>query len=501
MIPILSAVLIAANALLVLMEFALMRSRPARIEVLARKGSPRAVAVQEVMTRFDEHLAAIQLCLTVIALALGALAEPAVTHMLEAHFARWLDVLPEAWARTLSFLVAVGAIAEVQIVLAELMPRAVALHYAEPIALIGARPLKMVAAVLRWPVRLTTALSKGLLKAVGVKSAAEAEHTVTVDEMRILLGETQEKGALPLERLLLLENLFDFGAAKVADAMRPREKLACLSLKRPWAENLALIRRKRYSRYPLCETDDPDTAIGYVHVKDVLLRTQGPEPDLKRLRRDLFEVSDSVPLEKLVKTMPDKGIHMALVRDGLNRVVGVLTLEDIVEELIGEVRDEFSRPRAWADGELFTRAAVDANLVPGDRRAAIKRLLDKLKLSRPELDADAAFNAVWERELKFASAVGRGVLVPHARLPGLTEPMIAVGRYAKGAAFPTPDGVPVRLVFLILTPAETPEIQLKILQRIASLVTNENLRRRLWRSKTDEAFLETLRTGDTVLAF
>jgi mannitol/fructose-specific phosphotransferase system IIA component (Ntr-type) len=79
--------------------------------------------------------------------------------------------------------------------------------------------------------------------------------------------------------------------------------------------------------------------------------------------------------------------------------------------------------------------------------------------------------------------------------------MIAVGRYAKGAAFPTPDGVPVRLVFLILTPAETPEIQLKILQRIASLVTNENLRRRLWRSKTDEAFLETLRTGDTVLAF
>ncbi len=501
MILALSAVLIAANALCVLMEFALMRSRPARIEVLARKGNPRAVAVQEVLARFDEHLAALQLCLTVIALALGALAEPAVTRELETHFARWLAVLPQAWPRPLSFVVAVAGIAEVQIVLAELIPRAVALHYAEPIALAGARPLKAVAAALRLPVRLTTAMSKGLLKAFGVKSAAEAEHTVTVDEMRVLLGETQEKGALPLERLLLLENLFDFGAAKVADAMRPRGKIVCLSLGRPWRENLALVRRKRYSRYPLCESDDPDTAIGYVHVKDLILREHPPEPDLKRLRRDLFEVSDAVPLEKLIKTMPDKGIHMALVRDGLNRVVGVLTLEDIVEELIGEVRDEFSRPRSWADGELFARAAVDSSLAPGDRRAAIKRLLEKLKAVRPELDAEAAFTAVWDRELKFASAVGRGVLVPHARLPGLVEPMIAVGRYAKGAAFPTPDGVPVRMVFLILTPAELPEIQLKVLQRIASLVTNENLRRRLWRAKTDEALLDTLRTGDTVLAF
>jgi mannitol/fructose-specific phosphotransferase system IIA component (Ntr-type) len=107
---------------------------------------------------------------------------------------------------------------------------------------------------------------------------------------------------------------------------------------------------------------------------------------------------------------------------------------------------------------------------------------------------------VWERELKFASAVGYGVIVPHARLMGLTEPIIAVGRYAKAAPFPTPDGMPVRLVFLILTPAESPVMQLKILQRIASLVTNENLRRKLWRAKTDEALLEILRTGDTLLA-
>jgi PTS system nitrogen regulatory IIA component len=124
----------------------------------------------------------------------------------------------------------------------------------------------------------------------------------------------------------------------------------------------------------------------------------------------------------------------------------------------------------------------------------------QLKTVHPDLDAEAALDAVWEREVKFASAVGRGVIVPHARLPGLAEPLIAVARYAKPAGFPTPDGVPVRLVFLVLTPLETPIVQLKILQRIASLITNENLRRKLWRAKTDDSLLETLRTADTLMA-
>ncbi len=499
MIDFLVLLLVAANALLVLMEFALMRARPARIELQARKGNVAALAVQDILSRFDEYLAAMQLCITMISLALGAVGEPEVMSQLERHFAAWIVGVPSAWLHALAFAVAVGILAVLQIVFAELIPRAVAIHYAEPIALLGALPLKAVAYFLRWPVRMTTGAAKGVLKAFRLKAASEAEHGVTVEEMRVLLGETQEKGAMPLERLILLENMFDFASAKASDAMCPREKIVFLSLARPWAENVASIRENRFSRYPLCELG-LDTAIGYIHVKDLVLRDEGSEPDLKKLRRDLFEVTDSESLEKLVKSMPDKGIHMALVRDPLGRAAGLLTLEDIIEELIGEVRDEFGRPRGWADGELFAGAATDANLPPGDRRAAIRALMIRLKAARPDLDADAALQAVWERETKFASAVGRGVMVPHARLSGLSEPVIAVGRYAKAPSFPTPDGVPVRLVFLILTPAETPVVQLKILQRIASLVTNENLRRKLWRAKTDESLLETLRTADTLLA-
>ena len=500
MILFLVATLIAVNAMFVLLEFGLMRTRPARIEIMARKGSARAIAVQEVLGRFDEHLAAMQMCLAAVSLALGAIGEPAVVEQLNAHFAREVSWLPPAWLRVLSFWVAVAALACVQMILGELAPRAVALHYAETIALVGARPLKALAFSLRWPIRLATSCSKGILRLLGLKPSSAADHSVSIEEMRVLLGETHDKGAMPLERLILLENMFDFASAKVAEAMRPREKISYLSLARPWAENLAVIRSKRFTRYPLCERDEIDAAIGYVHLKDMILREDVGEPDLKRLRRDLFEISVAESLEKLIKTLPDKGVHMALVRDVSRRVVGLLTLEDIIEELIGEVRDEFGRVRGWAEGALFVRAVVDANLPPGGRRATISHLMARLKTTRPELDVQSALEAVWERELKFASAAGRGVVVPHARLTGLIEPVIAVGRFTKAAPFPTPDGVPVRLVFLILTPAETPVIQLQILQRIASLVGNENLRRKLWRAKTDDALLEILRTADTLLA-
>jgi|SRR6185312_13739798 len=499
MILLLIAVLVVVNGLFVLLEFGLMRARPARIELLARKGNARAIAVQEILGRLDEHLAAIQVMLALESIALGAIGEPAVVHGLQ-HFGRLIEWFPPSYMRVLSFVIAVAALTFVQMVLGELVPRAIAIHYAEKAALAGARPLKAMALALRWPIRLTTVSSRAILRLFGLKSASEADHSTSVEEMRVLLGETQDKGAMPLERLILLENVFDFASAKASEAMRPREKIQYLVVGRPWSENLAVIRQKRFTRYPLCEKDDVDTAIGYMHLKDLILREDGGEPDLKRLRRDLFEISDAEPLEKLVKSLPDKGVHMALVRDGLNRVAGLLTLEDIIEELIGEVRDEFGRSRGWADGQLFTRAVAEANLPMGDRRSAISYLIARLKTARPELDGRAALEAVWERELKFASAVGRGVIVPHARLFGLTEPIIAVGRYAKPAMFPTPDGVGVRLVFLILTPAEQPVMQLKILQRIASMMMNENLRRKLWRAKTDESLLEMLRTADTLLA-
>ncbi|MBI3288998.1 MAG: DUF21 domain-containing protein, partial [Elusimicrobia bacterium] len=485
----------------VLMEFALVRARPSKIEVLARKGSRRALAAQSVLQKLDDYLAACQVGITILSLTLGWIGEPAVARGVESVAAGLSAAMPPVVFHAVTFAVSLAILSWFHIVLGELVPRTIGIQFAENVALWGALPLKGFAALLHWPVRVLAASSMSIVRAFGVKPAAEADHSVTVDEMRVLLGETQERGALPLERLLLLENLFDFGSAKVSDAMRPRERIAYLSLARSWPENLAVIRDKRYSRYLLCETLALDSAIGFVHVKDLVLRADVDHaPDLKKLRRDLYQVQSSEMLEKLLKTMPDKGVHMALVRDALNRVIGLLTLEDILEELVGEVRDEFEKTLDWVTGELFSRAAVDANLATLDRRATIQHLMDRIKALNPEIDAAAAFAAVWERELKFASAVGHGVMVPHARLPELKVPLVAVGRFPKAPSQPTPDGAPIRLVFLVLTPLETPTVQLKVLQRIASLVTNDTLRRKLLRVKSDESLLTLLRTADTLLA-
>ena len=494
--------LMAINGLFVLIEYAVVRVRSSRIEVLARRGSTRALTVQAILGSLDRYLAAIQVALTVISLALGSTAEPALAEELHRMLLRLgAPPLPHGYLHAFAFGLGLVLLSFVQIVFAELIPRSIGIQKSEVVALWGALPLQWFATLVALPVTMMSFCSTTILRLFGLKPSSHTESVVSEEEMRILLGETQEKGTLPLERLLLLENLFDMGSAKVAEAMTPREKVHHLSLADSWEKNLALIRSKKFSRYPLCETD-LDSVIGFVHVKDLLLRPElGLDaPDLKRARRDLTEVSEGDSLEKLLKSFPDKGVQMALVRGSLGRVAGILTLEDMIEELVGEVHDEFDRSTAWSLMNVIVPPAVAVGLQASDRRDAISQLMAKLAAAEPGLLAQEALQTVWDREMKFSSAVGRGVAVPHGRLLNLEKPLVAVGRFAKPVPFPSPDNVPVRLVFLILTPAQTPVIQLKVLGRIAAIVTNENLRRKLLRAKTSEALVELLRTGDTMLA-
>ncbi len=492
--------LVALNGVFVLIEFALVRVRPSRIEVLARRGSHPAMQVQEILAHLDVYLAAIQMGITIASLALGWIGEPALAALLSRGLVGLPWEIPSEVLHALSFGFALILLSLAHIVLGEVVPRSIGIQKAEIVMLWGAYPLRLFALAFRIPVAFMSWCSVSILRAVGLRAAAESESVVTEEEMRVLLGETQEKGTLPFERLMLLENLFDLGAAKAADAMVPLEKVAVLGLKKSWEENLEIIRSRRYSRYPLSE-GGPETAKGFVHVKDILLRKDlAQAPDWPALRREMVEVLDSEPLEKLLKTFPDKGIHMALVRDKGGRALGIVTLEDIVEELIGEVHDEFDLPHAWSLADVVVPAAVDVQMPAAERAAAIRQLLEKLRTAHPEINVEETYKAVWEREVKFSSAVGRGVAVPHARLATLARPLIALGRFQKGIAFPAPDSTPVRLVFLILTPASAPVVQLKILARIAGLAQNENLRRKLLRAKSSEALLDILRTADTLLA-
>lgn len=178
----------------------------------------------------------------------------------------------------------------------------------------------------------------------------------------------------------------------------------------------------------------------------------------------------------------------------------MVTMEDLFEELVGEVQDEFDMPQAWSLFDMLVPTAVALQLEAADVEQAIRQLLIPLTTAAG-INLDAALAAVLDRERRFPSTVGRGVAVPHARLPDLKRSYIALGRFSKPVPFPSvPDRAPVRLVFLALTPMNVPVAQLRILSRIAALASNETVRRRLLRAKTADALLEAVRIADTMLA-
>ncbi|MBI4422334.1 MAG: DUF21 domain-containing protein [Elusimicrobia bacterium] len=494
--------LIALNAGFVLAEFALVRLRASRIELLARKGQPMALLLQDMLRNLDVYLSAVQLGITMASLGLGWIGEPAFARMLAPHFAG----LPFSAAVThgLAFVAAFGTITFLHILLGELVPRSIAIQKAETVATLCALPLKAFTFVFRMPIMAMANLANSLLALFRIRSASEVDAHLSEEEIRLILGASEESSGFSLERLMLLENIFDLATAKVSEAMVPQYKVAYLSLAKGWEENLAVIRARRFSRYPLCE-GDLDSVIGMIHVKDLLFASwsEGGStrmPDLRSLKREIVEVSPGESLQKLLKTFPDRGIQMAIVRNPTGGVAGVVTLEDILEELVGEIHDEHDLPQAWSLMDVVVPSAVRIGLEVQDRQILIRELIGRLKEAQPSLDAEEAARVVWEREEKFSSAVGHGVAVPHGRMASIEKPLIAVGRAPRGLPFPAPDKVPVRLVFLILTPAASPVAQLKILARIASLVSNENLRRRLLRAKTEEHLVDILRTADTVLA-
>ena len=492
--------LIFLNALFVLMEYALVRVRPSLLEVLARRGNSKAIRVQEMQKRLDHYLAAIQLGMTLIAIALGWVAQPDLAALIarEIRAHPWIPLGPRE-ILAISLAAALGLLTWMHVLFGELLPRGIALQKAEPIAFWGALPLKLFANLFRWPIAFLSFCSVNVLKVFGFNPAAENDPVLGEEEMRILLYTTQEKGVIPLERLLLIENLFNIGSANAAEVMTPKNDIAALYLEKTWEENLAVIKERRHSRYPLCEKNINST-IGIIHIKDIFLKDSENAPDLNALKRAITFVSEADHLDKLLKGFPDNGIHLALVKNSKGDVTGLITLEDILEELIGEVRDEFDQGAAWSLSDALTLSSVSVGVDAPDRQSAIAALAKILSTARPEIDARKIFEATWERELKFSSGLGRGIAFPHARIPDLKFPMIAAARFSKPVFFPSPDNIPARMAFLILTPAATPVFQLRILSRLAALVSNEGLRKRLFAAKTPAALFEALCAADTLTA-
>ncbi|HCC48484.1 MAG TPA: hypothetical protein DEQ38_10290 [Elusimicrobia bacterium] len=482
------------NAFFVLAEFAIVKVRFTRLEELAAKGVTRAKIAKEAVKDLEAYLSTAQLGITIASIGLGWVGEPAVARFVAPLLALFGVVLAPAALHTASIAIAFSIITAFHVVIGELVPKNMAIRMPEQSALWIAAPFKFFHTVFFVPMWLLNESANLVLRVLRIKR--NQEDTVHSDEeLRMILGQSQEHGKISLGRLMMFEHLFDFGKTRVKEVMTPRGAISYITLGSTPEETMRLIKQKRFSRYPLVTPEG--VTVGYIHFKDLydcLLAPNCPVPDLASVKRPLSEISEEISVERALRDFQEKRIQLALAKNAKGETTGLLTMEDIVEELTGEIRDEFEQPPKLLLSGILQPQACQLDLKEAGRFEAIEEVLNALHASSPVFDKSDALKAIIKRETNFSTALGHQTAFPHARLASLSRPLLAFGKSREGIYFPSPDSQPVKLIFLILTPFNEPLLQLNILSQLSGLISNLTLRKRLLSAKTPDNLQDIIRT-------
>src|SRR5262245_2947124 len=318
-----AGLLVLLNAFFVLAEFAIVKVRVTRMHELADKGNRNAALMASIIKRMDRYLSACQLGVTVASLGLGALAEPAIAKILSN-------------SGLLSHSIAIGAalvfFTAIHITVGEQAPKMLAIRQGERSALVIARPLRLFYLLCFPAMWLLSVASNAVLWILRIPSASDMELAHSEEELKMILGASHEKGELTLNRLLMMENVLDFGTLRVRDVMTPGAKVVTLSSRAAWPENLEKVKATLHSRYPL-----EMGALGpsrIVHIKDVAVAmAAGAPPDLVKISRAVKAVRPDLSLEDLLQHFNRNHSHLAMVEDDRGMFLGIVSIEDVVEEL------------------------------------------------------------------------------------------------------------------------------------------------------------------------
>ena len=494
----LGLVLLALNFFFVLAEFALVRVRASRVEELIDGGDARAKLIARIQANMDEYLSVVQVGITGATLGIGVIIEGGITRPIEHLLALVLgsSAFVNALGHGIGFFIATFLV----IVTSELLPKSLAFRYAEPCALVCARPMLVCHHVLYPVLWLLTKSARGLLRLLRLnRSTEDTPHSE--DELRIILDQSQEHGLMSFRRLLFMENIFEFGELTVKDAMRHRSQVRCLHADLHWKDTLEFLGTWPFSRFPLID-QDIEKPIGFIHVKDLFYQRffyraqQGDPLDLRTLARPLMVVAETASLESVLADMQRKRLQMALVRNTEGLWTGVLTLEDILEEVVGTIGDEFESEPPITLAEHLTAARVVLNVDANNLADALRTALARIPAEELPLDRDGIIKAVMERERLAGTYLGKGIALPHARLPGITKGALLIIRSRLGIPV---EGSPDRakLLFVLLTPAGQPRVHQRLQARIAGILENsEYIEDHLLEATTGSEVVEIILTGE-----
>jgi CBS domain containing-hemolysin-like protein len=329
--------LVLLNGFFVAAEFALVRVRPTQLDAGAGQASRRARLARHMTQHLDAYLSATQLGITLASLGLGWIGEPAFSWLIQPVvelFAGRNPALVHSLGLTISFL----AITILHIVLGELTPKWMALRHARPVALLVALPLHAFYRATYPAIWLLNRAARGLTRLLGVAPPEGGGGIRDEAELRRLLASSPDD-EVSQEKRELLDNVFELSHRVARQIMLPRQDVVYLSITRPLAENLRLVRRSGHTRFPLCE-GDLDHVIGLVHIKD-LFRREPTIDNLQQVAREMALVPETLELDRLLERMRVERFHLAAVIDEYGGVSGIVTLEDVIEELVGQIHDEF----------------------------------------------------------------------------------------------------------------------------------------------------------------
>lgn len=374
---ILAFLFVLANGFFVAAEFAIVKVRSTQLTELAEQGSVRAKMARRLTRRLDAYLSTTQLGITLSSLALGWIGEPAFEHVLRPLLVA-LGVTGEAATRSITATVAFIIISVLHIVLGELAPKSIAIQKPVQTSLWIAHLLHAFYVVTYPAIVLLNGVSRAILRIFGIRPTSEhADAAHSPAELRMILASSEKAGILSEENREIIEGVFQFSKRTARQIMVPRTDVVVLSTRNSIQENLEIIGRTKHTRYPLCE-GTLDQTIGLIHTKDLFhAQLRGPGKPLDQLKRDILFVPENSTVEQLLAQFIEHKTHMAVVLDEYGGASGIVSLENITEELFGQIQDEFDRERPEIEPMGNGRYRVRGDYL-------IEDLADRLKIDLGE---------------------------------------------------------------------------------------------------------------------
>jgi|HubBroStandDraft_2_1064218.scaffolds.fasta_scaffold71248_2 CBS domain containing-hemolysin-like protein len=371
--------LIFLNGFFVASEFALVKVRSSQLDLLEEEGNRRASLANHVISNLDAYLSATQLGITLASLALGWIGQPYVASLL-APALYHVGISSKAVVDGISITMGFALITYFHIVLGELTPKTVSIRKALETSLWVSAPLHLFYLIFRPAIWFLQVSAAGILRLLRLDPVAENELGHSEEELRVILTESDSKAEVPRLSKELLINALDFRRRVVRDIMTPRGDVIYLDAEDSFEANLQVALESNHTRFPLVQSH-LDNTIGLIHIKDLMKEMKKPKPDLLAVKRDLLPVPEFMPLEKLLNTFLAKRMHLALVVDEFGGAVGIVTLDNVLEELVGEIKDEFDQDPA----REFVRLNEEEFVVQGQLNLYELQELADLNLENPEV--------------------------------------------------------------------------------------------------------------------